>query len=245
MYKIVAFDLDDTLTPAKLPADVEMIDLLWKLLEKTNVAIITWGKFETINMQIISHFKNDNLLKNLYILPTIWTKMYTYESWTWDLKYKDDLSEDEVKHIKNVLEKAIRDLNLIPGKVWGEIVENRWSQITYSALWQKAPLEEKKKYDKDRKKRMKIIDYIKDELKDFSIWIWWTTSIDITKKWMDKSYWIEKLLTYLNFNKKDILFVWDALFEWWNDYPVKKLWIETIQVSSPQDTKILFKKLIS
>jgi FMN phosphatase YigB (HAD superfamily) len=40
-YKLIIFDLDDTLTPAKSPADRQMIDLLKKLLEKYKVAVIT------------------------------------------------------------------------------------------------------------------------------------------------------------------------------------------------------------
>jgi len=186
MYKLIAFDLDNTLTPTKSPADEEMITLLSQLLQKYKVAIITWGKFETINMQIISHFKNDSFLHNLYILPTIWTRMYQYKDKNWEVIYKEDLSEKYVSYIKKVLEKAIDELNLKPEKTWWEIVENRGLQVTYSALWQKAPLEKKRKFDPDKKKRLKIIEYIKDDLKDFSIWIWWTTSIDVTKKWLDK-----------------------------------------------------------
>lgn len=244
MYKLIAFDLDDTLAPAKSQADKEMINLLSQLLKKYKVAIITWGKFETIDMQIISQFEDDSFLYNLYILPTIWTRMYQYKDKNWEIVYKEDLSEKDVDYIKKVLEKAIEDLNLKPEKTWWEIIENRGSQVTYSALWQKAPLEEKRKFDSDKKKRLKIVEYIKDDLKDFSIWIWWTTSIDITKKWLDKSYWIKKLLKELNLKKEDLLFMWDAIFPWWNDYPVKKTWIDTKQVSSPEDTKKFIKELI-
>jgi len=41
MYKIIVFDLDDTLSPSKSAADSEMIDLLSQLLAKYKVAIIT------------------------------------------------------------------------------------------------------------------------------------------------------------------------------------------------------------
>ncbi len=245
MYKIIAFDLDDTLSPAKSPADKEMIDLLSKLLQKYKVAIITWGKFETINMQIMSHFEDHDLFDNLYIFPTIWTRMYAYKNKAWDIIYKQDLSLEQVGYIKEVLEDAILELKLKPKNIWWEMIENRGSQVTYSALWQQAPLEAKQNYDKDKKIRAKIVEYIKDDLKDFSIWIWGTTSIDITKKWMDKSFWMQKMMKEFGFEKKDILFIWDATFSWWNDYPVKKMWINTKQVSSPEDTKILIKELIS
>jgi len=244
MYKLIAFDLDDTLSPAKSPADKEMIDLISKLLKKYIIAIITWSKIETIYMQIISQFKDDSLFKNLYIFPTIWTRMYFYEDKQWKLKYKEDLTKKELDYVKDILQNAIIKLKLKPKKIRWEIIEDRGSQITYSALWQNAPLEEKMKFDKDKSIRLKIVEYIKDDLKDFSIWIWWTTSIDITKKWMDKSFWMKRMLKELNLSKKDILFIWDALFPWWNDYPIKKFWIYTKQVNNPEDTKILIKNLI-
>lgn len=236
--------MDDTLSPAKSPADKEMLELLWKLLEKYKVSIVTWWKFETINMQIISWLWNNINLENLFIFPTIWTRMYYFKNNAWNMKYSQDLSDEEVKKIENILNKAIIDLDLKPEKVWWEIVENRWSQVTYSALWQQAPLESKRVWDPDKKIRQKIRDYIKDDLEEFSIWIGWTTSIDVTKKWLDKSFWIKKMIENLNVEKEEILFIWDAIFPGWNDYSVKEFWVKTKQVENPEDTKFIIKNLI-
>lgn len=243
MYKLIAFDLDDTLSPAKNPADSEMIDLLSKLLEKYKVTIITWGKFETIDFQVISHFKNKEVLKNLFIFPTIWTRMYFYD-WEWKLKYSHDLTNNEVEKISSVLNKAIKDLSLEPEKVWWEIVENRWSQVTYSALWQEAPLEAKRTWDPDKKIRHKIYNHIKDDLLGFTVWIAWTTSIDVTKKWFDKAYGIDMMIENLHVQKEDILFMWDAIFPWGNDYPVLEAWVNCKQVTNPEDTKQIIKELL-
>ncbi len=244
MYKLISFDLDDTLSPAKSPADLEMIELLKQLLKKYKVSIITWGKFDTINMQIISQLWNDVNLENLFIFPTIGTRMYYFSDWVWNLKYSEDLDDSEVEKIENILNKAIIDLNLEPENVWGEMVENRWSQITYSALWQKAPLEAKRIWDPDKKIRQKISEYIKDDLEDFSIGIGWTTSIDVTKKWLDKAYWIRKMIENLWVTKQEILFMGDAIFPGWNDYPVKQFWVESKQVDNPEDTKVIIGELI-
>lgn len=245
MYKLISFDLDDTLSPAKSRADLEMIDLLTELLKKYKVSIITWGKFETIDFQVISQFEDINLLKNLYIFPTIWTKMYYYDDNTWKQEYSHDLRDDEVFKIKNILENAIKDLLLEPKIVWGELIENRWSQVTYSLLWQHAPLEEKRLFDPDKIIRQKIYNYIEKDLSDFSIWIAGTTSIDITKKWFDKAYWISQMMKSLSLDKKDILFIWDAIFPWWNDYPVVKTGIDYKKVENPTDTKNIIKQLIN
>jgi len=245
-YKLIIFDLDDTLTPAKSPADKEMIFLLKKLLDKYKVAIITWGKLETIKKQVVDMLEKENAnLENLYILPTIWTQFYVFKDWDWQLIYKESLSENEVRKIKAVLEEALEKLNIKPKKTRGEIIENRWSQITYSALWQSAPLEEKKKFDPDKKIRKKIVEYIKDKLPDYEISIWWTTSIDITRKGFNKAYGIKKLLNYLQLDPKDVLFVGDAIFPWWNDRPAISTGVDYYKVENPEDTKKLIKKLIT
>jgi len=45
------------------------------------------------------------------------------------------------------LTKAVAEAGFKPEKVWGEVIEDRGSQITFSALGQQAPLEEKTKWD--------------------------------------------------------------------------------------------------
>lgn len=244
MYKLIAFDLDDTLSPAKNPADSEMIGLLSQLLEKYKVAIITWWKFETIDYQIISQIENKEVLNNLFIFPTIWTRMYYYENWDWKLRYSHDLDDVEVEKISLVLGKAIADLNLQPDQVWWEIVENRWSQVTYSALWQQAPLEVKRIWDPDKKIRQEIYNYIKNDLDGFTVWIAWTTSIDITKKGLDKAYGIDMMIENLHVKKEEILFMWDALFPGGNDFPVMEAWVTCRQVTNPEDTKKIIIELL-
>ena len=246
MYQVIFFDKDDTLCPAKNKADSEMAQLFSQLLDKYKVVITTGAMFEYIEYQMLSELSEKVNLENLFLFPTNAAKMFQYQWWKWCEKYAMKLSSGEVDNITNTLNRAIIDLELQPKKVWGEIVENRWgTQITYSALWQKAPLKEKKDWDLDKKKRSKIVDYIKDELKDFSIWILGTTSIDVIKKWMDKSYGVNKMIELYGFKKEEILYVWDALFPGGNDYVVVKTWIDTKKVDSPEDTKKIIKELLT
>ncbi len=243
MYKIIVFDKDDTITKAKTNIDTEISNLFSKLLEKNKVAIITWWNFDNIYTQIVKLLPKNTNFSNLFLFPTIGTQMYYFKNWEWKRKYAEFLSEEEANYIKSVLEKWLKDLNLIPEKYWWELIENRWSQITYSALWQKAPLEEKQKFDPDKKIRQKLVDYVKNDLKDYTMGIAGTTSVDITKKGLDKAYWIKKIMENLWIKKEEISFIWDALFPWWNDYPVKEFWIDCIKVNNPEDTKKYLKNL--
>jgi phosphomannomutase len=61
----------------------------------------------------------------------------------WKKIYSEDFTADEKQKIVSSLQKAVEQAGFKPPKVWGEVIEDRGSQITFSALGQQAPLEEK------------------------------------------------------------------------------------------------------
>lgn len=246
MYKIIVFDLDDTLSESKQKIDEEMSLLLSELTKKYKVAIITWWEFNQISKQVLDNLdlKNTNF-ENLYIYPTCWAKMFQYIDWEYEIIYSEDLTEDEINNITSVLEWAIDKLWLNKEESWWTNIDNRWTQITYSPLWNECPLEIKFKWDPDWLKRQEIRNYIIDDLKDFHVWIAWRSSMDITKKWIDKAYWIKKIISEIWLEKKEILFMWDMLMPGWNDYPVKEFWVDFNEVIDPEDTKLLIRALLN
>jgi HAD superfamily hydrolase (TIGR01484 family) len=246
MFKMVVFDLDGTLAPSKWQMDQEMVDLFKKLLSKYKVWVISGGDFPQFQKQVLPFlWDNENILKNLYICPTCSTKMYIFESWKWVKKYSLDFSDKERNYILKILNQAIDELNLRPEKTWWELVEDRWTQITYSALWQQAPLEAKQIWDKDGEKRKQIRNYLLPYLKDYNILIGWTTSIDITRNWVDKAYWVRKLSEISGIDKNEIIFVWDAIFPWWNDFPPLEIGVTSKKVESVEETKRYIEMLIN
>lgn len=245
MFKLIAFDMDWTLAPSKWQMDSEMVELFKKLLSKYKVAIISGWDYSQFQKQVIPFLWNDEkILSNLYICPTCSTKMYLYEKWEWIKQYSFDFSENEKVKILWVLNKAIDDLNLRPTQTWWELVEDRWTQITYSALWQQAPLEAKHVWDPCFEIRKKIRDYIKNDLVWFNILIWWATSIDVTREWVDKAYWVKKLSEVSKINLNEIIFVWDAVFPGGNDYPPLEIWVTSKRVFCVEDTKRYIESLI-
>lgn len=246
MFKMIVFDMDWTLTPSRWEMEPSMITLFKELLKKYKVWVISWWDFIQFQIQILNFIWDDEeLLKNLYICPTCSTKMYIYKDKNWEKLYSYDFTDDEKNHIKEIFEKAINDLNLKPEKIYWELVEDRWTQVTYAVLWQQAPRELKSAYDPDFEKRKKIRDYIIDDLTWFDILIWWSTSIDVTRKWVDKAYGVQKLIETTWIEKNQIIFVWDAVFSGWNDFPpLEKLWITTKKVFNLQDTEEFIKELL-
>jgi len=130
-------------------------------------------------------------------------------------------------------------------KVWGEVIEDRGSQITFSALGQQAPIGEKKKWDPDFTKRKMMKAVLDNLIPEFSVRLGGTTSVDITKPGIDKAYGIRKLRDTLGIAIQEMLFIGDALFPGGNDYPAKEAGAVSIQVRDPNESKRVIEAIIA
>lgn len=245
--RVIAFDLDDTLAVTKSPISDVMSERLRDLLELYEVCIISGGKFEQFESQVIDRLDVGPLLmRKLHMMPTCGTRYYRYDEVTdkWVQQYAEDLSEAQKGKIVSVLEEGARHLGYWEEKPAGEIIEDRGSQITYSALGQKALAEDKYKWDPDGSKKQKLRAYAAERLSDLEVRAGGTTSIDVTKLGIDKAYGMEKLIQLLEISKDDVLFFGDKLEEGGNDYPVKAMGIDTIAVERWEDTALALEAII-
>lgn len=243
---MIVFDMDGTLTPSRDLMDSEMIWLFKKLLSKYKVWVISWWWYWQFKKQIVDHIWNDEeLLKNLYLCPTCSTKMYLYKSNWFEEIYSLNLTQEEKDYVKNTLISAIGELNLQPEQVWWETIDDRDTQISYVILWVEAPHSAKYVWDTDFSKRKAIIEKVKDKFLDYDILAAWTTTIDITRKWVNKAYWVKKLSEVSWVSLNEMIFVWDAIFPGWNDYPPLEIWVTSKRVFSVDDTKRFIEMLIS
>ena len=236
MKKLIVFDLDGTLAESKSSVDPEMSELLHNLLAIVKVAVISGGDWPQFEKQLLSNLPDDERLVNLSLLPTCGTKFFQYIG-DWKKIYSEDLSADEKTKIVRSLQKALEVASLKVEKVWGEVVEDRGSQITFSALGQQAPLEEKAKWDSDFSKQKKIKAILDTFIPEFSVRIGGATSIDVTKPGIDKAYGVGKLRDLLRISLKEMIFIGDALFVGGNDFAVKEAGVVSIPVRGPDQTK--------
>lgn len=244
MKKLIVYDLDGTLAESKSSLDKEMSALLHDLLGIVKVAVISGGGWPQFEKQLLSNLPHDERLKNLSLLPTCGTKFFQYKK-DWEKIYSEDFTTEEREKIITALKKALEEAGFKVEKVWGEIIEDRGSQITYSALGQQAPLEEKKKWDPDFTKRKKIKSILDPLLSGFSVRMGGATSIDITKPGIDKAYGIGKLRDILGISIKEMIFIGDALFPGGNDYPAEEAGVASIPVQGPKETKGVTEAIIA
>jgi hypothetical protein len=242
--KLVVFDLDGTLAPSKSSLDAEMASLLHDLLSVTKVAVISGGAWLQFERQVLSHLPQDERLAKLSILPTCGTQFFQY-SGQWKRLYAEDFTADEKEKIVGSLNKAVGTAGFPVGKTWGETIEDRGSQITYSALGQQAPLEEKIKWDPDFAKRKRIKVVLDTLIPKYSVRLGGATSIDVTKPGIDKAYGIKKLQDILGISLKEMIYVGDALFVGGNDYPAEQAGVISIPVRGPNETKRVIEAIIA
>ncbi|MGB6985100.1 MAG: HAD-IIB family hydrolase [Candidatus Aquilonibacter sp.] len=244
MKDLIVFDLDGTLAKSKSAIDDEMATLLKGLLQVVKVAIISGGDLPQFQTQVIDRLPAGSALQNLSILPTSGTKFFTYDG-QWRKLYSEDLSDAEKNTIEDALEKAVAQTGFQPAQTWGERIEDRGTQVTYSALGQQAPLEAKETWDPGFAKRKAIQAILAKTLPNFSVRLGGTTSIDVTRPGIDKAYGIHKLRDELHIPIERMLYVGDAIFPGGNDYAALQAGVDTVAVRDPEDTKRVIETIIA
>lgn len=243
MYSTVIFDLDGTLAESKQKVSAEMAEALSTLAKKMKVCIISGGDWPQYEKQLLPSLSLESL-PNILCYPTCASKMYLYQPDSgWCLKYAELLSEEQIARIISALELATQTLGIKPEEIWGPQIENRSSQITFSALGQEAPLKAKQTWDPDFAKRKLLKAQLEPLLPDFSIRLGGSTSVDITLPGIDKAYGVRKIATFLDFPLKSMLFVGDALFPDGNDYPVTNTECQWMNVKNPLETLGIIKAI--
>lgn len=245
--KVIAFDLDDTLAVAKSSIPKKISELLVRLLDKYNVCIISGGKYGQFKLQVLDKIDATSYqLTHLHLMPTSGTKYYIFDDKanTWQLQYDNSLTDDQKRRAINALKEGAKKLGLWEEKPYGEIIEDRGSQITYSALGQQAPADLKYQWDHDGVKKQKLRDYVAPLLTDMEARVGGTTSVDVTMVGVDKAYGMKKLAEQMQIQKNDILFIGDKLQPGGNDYAVKAAGIDTIEVTNWQDTADLIEQIL-
>jgi HAD superfamily hydrolase (TIGR01484 family) len=244
--RVVVFDLDGTLVKSKLPLDRSMAVFLSRLLRNKKAAIIGGGKFGLFEKQLLEHLHGARAnFENLFLFPTNGSSLFRYRN-GWRKVYELRLSKSEIKKVKTAFAIALIMTGFErPAHSYGHVIENRRTQVTFSALGQKAPLAIRKRWNRTEDTRPRIARVLRELLPKFEVSIGGLTSIDVTKKGIDKAYAIRKLMKMLKVQKRDVLFVGDALFPGGNDYSAKSTGVMCIRVKNLTETKRVIGKVLS
>lgn len=248
--KVIAFDLDGTLTESNQKMEGEMAEVLETLLSKNRVAVITGAALGQMQKQmdaLLSHtkFQDDTKAReNLYLLPISGLSIFQYVENEWKSINDQTTGFENSQAIIEALEEIVASKRFgIPEKGAGEFIQQRSpNQISFSGLGVDAPLEEKRAWDPDHEKRQEIKKELEGKIPDIEVSIGGNSTVDILPKGWNKAEGLSNLLRILNLTKSDIIFFGDAIFPGGNDYSVAQAGIESVKVSGPAETAEIIKK---
>ena len=243
MKSLIVFDLDGTLATSKQSIDLDMAILFVELLKLHSVAVMSGGDWPQFKRQLLDQLPCDGGYANLFLLPTSGTKFYHFNG-AWSQIYADDFSSKERALVMDALTSAVAEAGFTDKAIWGNQIEDRGSQITFSGLGQDAQPNAKASWDPDAQKRIRLKALLEARLPNFAVRIGGSTSVDITKPGIDKAYGIGKLATISGFDLPEMLFIGDALYPGGNDAPVRDAGVTTIAVHDIADTKLVIETII-
>ena len=159
--------------------------------------------------------------------------------------YEQRLSKEDAEKIFLALREWQADSWIVTEwPFYGEQVEDRGTQVSWSALGQNCPGEIKSKWDPDQKKRLAMLPHIQKRIPEFEVRIGWSTTIDITRKWIDKKYGIYQMWEYLGIPLEEMFFVGDAIFPGGNDYAAVEAGIAYAKTKNPEMTQEIIEELL-
>lgn len=244
--RLVAFDLDDTLAPSKSAIDPRIGALLIALAERVEVAIISGGQLAQFRAQVVDRLPDASTetLSHIHLLPTCGTQYYRLEEDDIVTVYAHALTDEEKSRAFAAVEGEARRLGLWEAETWGDILEDRGSQITFSALGQHAPLEAKVEWDPTGSKKNILREAVAAQIPDLEVRSGGSTSVDITHHGIDKAYGMRQLAEQTGIPLDAMLFVGDRLDPDGNDYPVLAMGVECHAVEGWEDTAEYLERLL-
>lgn len=251
---LIVFDLDGTLTPSKSNMEPDMASALATLLSRKKVAVIGGGSWSQFKRQFLNELACPReLLQNLFLFPTTAMTFYRYQN-GWKKVYSHKFSKQDAERIRKAFRETFIEVGYRPPqKTYGKVIENRGSQITFSVFGQDVVVRLGKKglmlketwRNENTPLKLKMAKLLAKKLPQFEVRAAGFTSIDITKKGVDKAYGVRQIEKYVHMPVRKMLFVGDALFPGGNDAAAKKTGIQCVSVRGPKDTEQIIKYLIS
>ncbi|MEP9402697.1 HAD-IIB family hydrolase [Sphingomonas sp. VNH70] len=236
MKQLVAFDLDGTLAESKQPLGAPMAEALADLLTVADVAVISGGDWPQFDKQVASRLPERADRSRLWLMPTTGTKLYTWQDGAWKAVFADLFDDATKAKILEAFDASLEATGFVPEQTWGERIEDRGSQITFSALGQQAPIDAKEHWDPKFEKRKIIQADLKQRLPGLSINMGGATSIDITREGVDKAQAMRRLSAESGIAGEAMLFIGDAIFPGGNDYAPKEAGFDTVKIRDPEET---------
>lgn len=227
---VYVFDMDGTLTPARLPMTAEFAADFYEWQKNHKCFIATGSDLQKVKEQLPQNVVNS--------FSGIYSSMGNVLTEQGAVVYKRNFSPEP--ELLNRLEQY-RQETAYPGTLYSNYIEERVGMINFSILGRSCPFEERNKYgiwDKENCERLKIAEELRTLFPQYDVSIGGSISIDITPKGFGK----EQIARHLreSYPNEKLVFFGDRTFKGGNDYELAQALLrlsntQVVQVSSPED----------
>lgn len=234
--KVIAMDLDGTLTQHKTPLSAEHRKILTKLSKKYKLLMVGAGQVMRIFKQL-EGFPID-------IIGNYGLQYGVYNSQT---KTMDIIKDVTVECDKEIVTDRINTLRERYGYTAyaGETVEFHPSGcVTFPILGTKAKQEDKLSFDPDRRKRRKIYDDVVNTFRDYCVFVGGSSSFDMAPKPYDKYYALDLYCKENGLSHNEVVYIGDDYGLGGNDESVYKSDFNYITIDNYLDFPKLVKPLL-
>lgn len=210
--KLVAFDLDGTLTQHKSPLSEEHRKILDKLSEKYKLVMVGAGMCRRIYNQMEQY--------PIDIIGNYGLQVAAYDR---DAKDLVIVKEHVLPCDRDSVEKRVTALRQKYGftEFAGENVEFHASGcVTFPILGTKAKIEDKLAFDPDRSKRRKIFEDVKNTFSDYTVFVGGSSSFDMAPAPFNKYYALDLYCREHGFAHDEVVYVGDDYGTGGNDESV-------------------------
>lgn len=233
---VYVFDMDGTLTPARLPMTAEFAIHFYEWQKTHKNFIATGSDLKKVKEQLPPSIINS--------FSGIYSSMGNVLTAQDSVVYKRDF-KPEPKLLEKLEE--FRKTTSYPGILYPNYIEERIGMVNFSVLGRNCPYKERNKYsvwDKASGERQKLADELKEMFPQYDISIGGSISMDITPKGFGK----EQIATHLRnrYPVEKIIFFGDRTFEGGNDYELAHALhqldnTQVVQVASPEEVLMFLK----
>ena len=223
--RLIAMDMDGTLTQHKSPLDSECRSVLEKLREKYKLLMVCAGGCDRVYNQL-EHFDID--ISGFY-------GMQFGKVQDGVLTIRESVIEKTDKDKVTACAEQIRNEFGLHDYVGDAVEFHDSGLITFPILGTKAKLDDKLAYDPDRAKRRAYYDRVCEIFADYNVFIGGTSSFDIAPKPYNKLYALKKYLDENNIASDEVLFFGDDYGVGGNDNCVFESNIEFVKIDNYRD----------
>lgn len=234
--KVIAMDLDGTLTQHKTPLSAEHRKILTKLSKKYKLLMVGAGQVMRIFNQL-EGFPID-------IIGNYGLQYGVYNSQTQTM---DIIKDVTVECDKEIVTDRINTLRERYGytEYAGETAEFHPSGcVTFPILGTKAKQEDKLSFDPDRRKRRKIYDDVVNTFRDYCVFVGGSSSFDMAPKPYDKYYALDLYCKENGLSHNEVVYIGDDYGLGGNDESVYKSDFHYITIDNYMDFPTVVKPLL-